>query len=90
MINEDRVKQLFLDLVQINSPSRHERGVADYVSAKLRSLGLEVEEDNAGSAFGGDTGNVIGFKKEPSRAPERFSCAATWTRSSPRRTSGWS
>ena len=63
MINEDRVKQLFLDLVQINSPSRHERGVADYVSAKLRSLGLEVEEDNAGSAFGGDTGNVIGFKK---------------------------
>jgi tripeptide aminopeptidase len=63
MINAERVRKTFLELVAINSPSRHERGVADYVKAKLASLGLEVEEDDAGSRIRGDAGNVIAILK---------------------------
>ena len=63
MIDAERAKQTFLELVHINSPSRHERGVADYVKAKLVALGFEVEEDDAGTQIDGDAGNVIGFLK---------------------------
>lgn len=63
MINAERVKNTFLDLAAISSPSRRERGVADYIKAKLTSLGLEVEEDDAGSKIGGDAGNVIALLK---------------------------
>jgi len=54
---------MFLDLVHINSPSKEERGVADYVKAKLSKLGLEVEEDDAGAGIDGNSGNVIAFLK---------------------------
>lgn len=61
MINKDRAKQVFLELVHINSVSCHERGVADYVKEKLASLGFEVEEDDAGAKIGGNSGNIIGY-----------------------------
>jgi len=63
MVNKDRVRELFLDLARINSPSKQERAVADYVKAKLLALGLEVEEDDAGSKIGGNAGNVIAFAR---------------------------
>ncbi len=37
--------------------------MADYVAAKLCSLGFEVEEDDAGTQIGGNAGNVIAFRK---------------------------
>ena len=63
MIQRDRIVETFLDLVKINSPSRKERGVADYVKARLSALGFEVTEDNTGAAIGGDSGSVIGYLK---------------------------
>lgn len=63
MIDAERVKRTFLELAAISSPSRRERGVADYVKAKLTSLGLETEEDEAGAKIGGDAGNVIALLK---------------------------
>lgn len=63
MIDAERAKQTFLELVNINSPSRHERGVADYVKTRLTSLGFDVEEDDAGKQIDGNAGNVIAFLK---------------------------
>ncbi len=63
MANRERVMQLFTDLVSLNSPSKQERKVADYLKSKLESLGFEVEEDDAGAKIGGDAGNIIAFKK---------------------------
>lgn len=63
MIDAERVKNIFLDLASINSLSCNERGVADYVKAKLVSLGLEVVEDDAGSKINANAGNMIGFLK---------------------------
>ncbi len=59
MINNSRLKQTFLDMVHIASPSRRERKMADYVKRELTELGAEVSEDKAGEAIGGDTGNII-------------------------------
>jgi tripeptide aminopeptidase len=76
MIDAERVKQTFLDLVSINSPSRGERGVADYVKARLASMGFEVEEDDAGAKIDGNCGNVIAFLPgtTPDATPIFLSC----------------
>ena len=59
MINQERIKHLLLELVQIDSTSRKERKVAERVKRICEELGAEVETDDAGAAVGGDTGNVI-------------------------------
>src|SRR3954465_10833593 len=51
-----RLNDTFAELCAIRSPFGHERAVADRVAAELRSLGLEVEEDDAGAEIGGDAG----------------------------------
>ncbi len=58
-INRERFLSDFLELVRIPSPSGKEGKVAEVVKAKLRELGLTVEEDDAGKAFGGEQGNLI-------------------------------
>jgi tripeptide aminopeptidase len=59
MINQERVKNLLLELVQIDSVSREERGVAERIKQLCEEMGAEVFIDDAGSKVGGDTGNVI-------------------------------
>lgn len=59
MINEQRIVDLFLKLVGIDSPSRSERQLAVFLKAKLAELGLEVSEDNTCSQTGSSTGNII-------------------------------
>lgn len=59
MINQERLKSLFLDLVQISSHSRQEREVAEFVRQRCEEMGAEVEVDDAGAKVGGNTGNVI-------------------------------
>ena len=50
---------LFLELCSIPSPPGDERAVADRVTAYLRALGLEVEEDDAGARIGSNAGNLL-------------------------------
>lgn len=57
-VDEDRPAALFMELARLVSPSRRERAVADLVTSRLRALGLEVHEDQAGARIGGDTGNL--------------------------------
>ena len=49
----------FTELAAIASPPGAERPVADRVSDYLRELGLEVEEDEAGSEIGSTIGNLL-------------------------------
>jgi tripeptide aminopeptidase len=49
---------LFLELCALPSPSGSERAVADRVGAYLTDLGLEWDEDDAGSRLDGDAGNI--------------------------------
>src|ERR687893_2087247 len=59
MINEERIKNLLLELVQIDSVSREEREVAQRIKQYCEELGAEVFIDDAGEKVGGNSGNVI-------------------------------
>jgi tripeptide aminopeptidase len=59
MINQERIKNLLLELVQIDSHSREEREVALRIKQYCEEMGAEVEIDDAGEKVGGNTGNVI-------------------------------
>lgn len=59
MINQERIKNLLLELVQIDSVSRHEREVAERIKKYCEEMGAEVEIDDAGEKVGGNSGNVI-------------------------------
>jgi len=59
MINQERIKNLLLELVQIDSHSRKEREVAQCIKSYCEEMGAQVEIDDAGEKVGGNTGNVI-------------------------------
>jgi tripeptide aminopeptidase len=55
----ERLLADFVRLCEIESPSHHEREVADAVKADLEQLGLRVEEDDTGKETGSDSGNLL-------------------------------
>jgi len=55
----ERLLADFTRLCEIESPSGHERPVADAVLAELREMGLEVDEDDTGPLTGSDAGNLF-------------------------------
>lgn len=59
LIDNDRLKNLLLELVQIDSISRKERAMALRLKRELERLGGRVWLDDAGEKVGGDVGNVI-------------------------------
>jgi len=59
LINEERLVNDFMSLVQVDSPSLEERKMADILTARLHELGLAVREDRAGREHGSKTGNLI-------------------------------
>lgn len=59
MIQEERLKQTFCDLVRIYAPSGDECAVRDYLKMRLKKIGARVTEDGAGEASGGKCGNLI-------------------------------
>lgn len=59
LVDKDRVKNLFLELVTIPGPSFNERKVADTIKDKLSAMGYTAREDDAGKKIGGDTGNLL-------------------------------
>ncbi|MDQ2897847.1 MAG: peptidase, partial [Actinomycetota bacterium] len=54
-----RLHETFAALCLIESPSGVERTCADWVSAELRGMGIEVEEDGSGPEVGSDSGNLL-------------------------------
>ena len=54
-----RLNDTFAALCRIPSSFGHERACADHVAALLRSLGLEVAEDDAAGAAGAECGNLL-------------------------------
>lgn len=59
MIDKDRVITQFVELVQIDSETRNERRIADYLTKKFTELGLDVIEDDSMSRTGHGAGNLI-------------------------------
>ncbi|MGM9987048.1 MAG: tripeptidase T [Bacillaceae bacterium] len=59
MINEKRLLDEFLELVQIDSESKNERQIADVLKEKFTKLGLDVYEDDTMAKTGHGAGNLI-------------------------------
>jgi tripeptide aminopeptidase len=55
----DRLLADFVRLCEIESPSRHERRMADAVADELRSVGIPFEEDASAAETGADAGNLL-------------------------------
>lgn len=55
----EQLHEHFAELCEIPSPTRSERAVADRLSAELREMGLEVEEDDSASETGSEAGNLL-------------------------------
>jgi len=69
MINRQRLTDEFVTLVGIDSLSKNERKMADYLLQKVKDMGFEPYEDDAGQKIDGNAGNVIcrikGNKERP-------------------------
>lgn len=61
LIESARLKEIFLDLVRIDSLSRRERDVAMRLVRELEGAGLRCRFDNAGEKVHGNCGNLIGY-----------------------------
>ncbi|MCB1061120.1 MAG: M20/M25/M40 family metallo-hydrolase [Calditrichaeota bacterium] len=57
-VNRDRMVDLFCKLVSIDSPSKKEAPVADFIEKHLAPLGVKVWRDDAGEKIGGNCGNL--------------------------------
>jgi tripeptide aminopeptidase len=69
-LNSERLVRTFLELVQIDSPSKKEAEVADYLERILKPLGVEMWRDDAGEKIGGNCGNLhVRMKANNSTAP---------------------
>jgi len=73
-ILKDELLDDFLTMVQIDSPSKDERAMADWLTAKFTELGCDVSEDKAGETVGGNAGNLrVTLKGNTSADPLLFS-----------------
>jgi tripeptide aminopeptidase len=70
-----RAVALFLDLAAIPSPPGEERAAADRVVEELRSFGLDVVEDDAGTAIGSTMGNLLARLPGRGEGTPIFLCA---------------
>ena len=69
-VNSDRMVKTFLELVQIDSPSKKEADVADYLERILKPLGVKMWRDDAGEKIGGNCGNLhVRMDAQDSNAP---------------------
>ena len=59
MINPERLKNLLIELIKIDSLSRKEYDVAMRLKREMEDLGAQVSIDDAGERVGGNVGNLI-------------------------------
>ena len=58
-IDSERLLATFLELIEIDSPSGAEKGIADYCQRALEAAGCTVQIDDSASQTGSNTGNLI-------------------------------
>jgi len=57
--DQDRLIEIFFDLVAISAISKEEKPVAEYIQQFLHRLDIEVTEDHTGPKINGTSGNII-------------------------------
>lgn len=65
----------FIALASLNSPSRREGRVAEYLVERLRELGVDATVDDSAARSGSDTGNIIARLPGSAAGPTILLCA---------------
>ena len=69
-VNRDRMVDLFCKLVSIDSPSKQEVKVAEFIENHLAPMGVKMWRDDAGVKIGGNCGNLhVRVPARNSKAP---------------------
>ena len=61
MIDRERLSRRFAKLVEIDSPSCHERKMADALKEIFHELGIELSEDSSHIESGFEAGNLYAY-----------------------------
>ncbi|TKH41873.1 hypothetical protein C1I60_21420 [Paenibacillus terrae] len=71
---KDRILQEFMELVQVDSETKHEQEISRVLKEKFNALGLEVTEDDSRERTGHGSGNlIVTWKAEGAeQAPKLF------------------
>lgn len=59
MVNRNRIVDTFIELVKIDSESKNEGEIQEFLKRKFESLGLQVEEDDAKEKTGYGANNLL-------------------------------
>ncbi len=59
MIQEERLKNFLMELIRIDSLSRHEQAIALRLKGEMEAIGGKAWVDDAGEKVAGNTGNLI-------------------------------
>lgn len=59
MVNQQRLVDRFKRLIEVDSPSKEEYNLRQQLQQELQQLGLDTFVDNAGTSFGGNSGNLM-------------------------------
>ena len=63
MVNRDRLVNNFIEMVKVDSPSKKEREMANWLVNYLKERNIEAVIDNAGDKIGGNCGNLVAYIK---------------------------
>ncbi|MCF8261516.1 MAG: M20/M25/M40 family metallo-hydrolase [Melioribacteraceae bacterium] len=74
-MNKERLLNTFLELTKIDGIHGKESAIAEFLHAKLKELNCSVVIDEAGQSFGGNSGNIIGYKEGDPNLSPIFLCA---------------
>jgi tripeptide aminopeptidase len=69
MVNRERLAEIFMWLVRIDSISKEEGKIAMALRERLEGMGAVIRMDKAGEKIGGQTGNIIAKFKGNAAAP---------------------
>ncbi|SDL63487.1 M20/M25/M40 family metallo-hydrolase [Sediminibacillus halophilus] len=58
-VNQERIVEEFLELVQVNSETEHEEEIVEVLKKKFTELGLEVVEDDSKAKTGHGANNLV-------------------------------
>jgi tripeptide aminopeptidase len=59
MVNQERLVKEFIELVQVDSETKHEALIAKVLKEKFGALGLQVEEDDSSARSGCEGNNLL-------------------------------
>ncbi|GAA4709633.1 M20/M25/M40 family metallo-hydrolase [Brevibacillus fulvus] len=69
MVNQERLLQEFLELVQIDSETKNEGQISKVLKEKLLAMGFTVEEDDAAAKTGHGANNLIATLEGTAKGP---------------------